>query len=105
MKNKGCWSRAKEGGDGQLLSNITTPEDCQELCRNGISCKSFLFGSSDQKCWLKNDESFIPDNDITVVGPKQCPNRKFLNNMNTQLIKMLYSVVQFHINTSQIIFL
>ena len=96
MKNKGCWSKAKERDDGQLISNITTPEDCHQLCRNGVSCKSFVFGSSDQKCWLKNDESFIPENDITVVGPKQCPRRKFFNNMNTQLIKILRCTVSHH---------
>ena len=103
MKNKGCWSKAKERDDGQLISNITTPEECQELCRNGVSCKSFLFGSSDQKCWLKNDESFIPENDITVVGPKQCPLRKLLNNINTQLIKMLQFSIQREVQLSQFI--
>ena len=53
--------------------NITTPKDCQKLCQNKISCKSFLFHTHDQKCWLKSDDNYVQSDEITYVGPRQCP--------------------------------
>ena len=54
--------------------NITIPRDCQKLCQNKISCKSFLFHTNDQKCWLKSDDKYVQSDEITYVGPRQCPN-------------------------------
>ena len=69
----GCWKETKSIGTSKPIENIVLAKDCQIECRNDIECKSFLYQSSSQKCWLNGDITFKAKDDYSYVGPKECP--------------------------------
>ena len=69
----GCWKETKSVGTSKPKENIVLAKDCQIECRNDIECKSFLYQSSSQKCWLNGDITFKAKDDYSYVGPKECP--------------------------------
>ena len=59
--------------DQVAIPKITSPENCQELCRLIPDCKYFSYSLKNQKCFLKQLGYNLQPKQSYISGPKNCP--------------------------------
>ena len=57
----------------QTIGSISTPTQCQSLCKNELNCNFFTFEENSDECHMSIFVKSIVSNDYATSGPKFCP--------------------------------
>lgn len=67
------------GLEQPMVDQVTSPEECQQLCKQRAGCNYFTWVSSSSSvykntCWLKGSKGTPQPNASDISGPRDCPN-------------------------------
>jgi len=66
------------GLNNPMVEHVTSPEDCQKLCKNRDGCNFFTWVDETSSyypntCWLKGSNGDPQEDSSCVSGPRACP--------------------------------